>query len=365
MATGGIQLIDTFNYSGKKFLDLRQGCDTLAELKSTPETGIPDGFTKYCAETGCWYEYNSGNEEWDDSGRWRKASPISESLSEEYIFAIVDTDDILLFGIRHDGEVVCNKGMSDEVRMRFKELECVRPMRDENYLFAITDKDGNLLLGITYKGEVVYSKGIPDEVKEQLDKIGGRLDSLENLGLQVMSDENYAFAITDASDTLLFGITHKGAVVYDKGIPGEVKARLGELEGIRVMRDRNYVFALTDKADNVLVGVLHDGEVVIPKGVVRVVTWEEYESMGHTPGTLYIIEGKGGRTEGAFINGRAVTAGEEYAFMRDANLLVYHGRMHVLPKIWIDHAEMRLMVEYPSGYSGPLFVAEDGMLFLI
>ncbi len=258
MATGGIQLIDTFNYSGKKFLDLRQGCDTLAELKSTPETGIPDGFTKYCAETGCWYEYNSGNEEWDDSGRWRKASPISESLSEEYIFAIVDTD-----------------------------------------------------------------------------------------------------------DTLLFGITHKGAVVYDKGIPGEVKARLGELEGIRVMRDRNYVFALTDKDDNVLVGVLHDGEVVIPKGVVRVVTWEEYESMGHTPGTLYIIEGKGGRTEGAFINGRAVTAGEEYAFMRDANLLVYHGRMHVLPKIWIDHAEMRLMVEYPSGYSGPLFVAEDGMLFLI
>ena len=86
----GIQLIDTFKYSGKKFLDLRQSCATLAELKATVETSIPDGFTKYCTETNCWYEYNSKNEEWEDTGRWRKASPISEFLSMEYIFAIVD-----------------------------------------------------------------------------------------------------------------------------------------------------------------------------------------------------------------------------------------------------------------------------------
>lgn len=356
MATGGIQLIDTFRYSGKKFIDLRQQCDTLAELKSTPDTSIPDGFTKYCSEDNCWYEYNSQNEEWPDTGRWRKTSPISESLSTEYIFAIVDTDGHLLFGIRYDGEVVYNKGMSDEVRERLTELDGIQVMNDENYIYAITDARGNLLFGIRRDGEVVYDRGIPTEVRMRLDDLKG---------YKVMNDMNYAFAITDPFDRLLFGITHKGEVVYDKGVPGEVKLRLNELKGIRTMRSENYIFAITDNIDNILLGIKHDGEVVIPKGIVHVVTWEEYGNMRHTPGALYIIKGEKGRTEGAYINGMAVQTGEENAFMRDANLLIYNGTMTVLPKIWIDHEEMRLMVEYPSDYSGPIFHVEDGMLFLI
>lgn len=356
MATGGIQLIDTFKYSGKKYLDLRQHCDTLEELKATSEQSIPDGFTKYCEETKCWYEYNSQNEEWDDTGRWRKTSPISEMLSSDYIFAIVDNEGNLLFGIRYDGEVVYSKGMGDEVRIRLDELNGIRKMDDENYIYAITDAEGNLLFGIRNNGEVVYDKGIPEEVRKRLEELNG---------YKLMSDENYLFAITDLNDHLLFGIKHNGEIVYDKGIPGEVKTRLDELKGIRAMHDENYLFALTDRLNNILIGIKHNGEVVMPKGVVRVTTWEKYNNEPHTPDTLYIIQGDKGRIDGAFINGRAVTAGEEFAFMRKANLLVYHGAMSVLPKIWIDHEEMQLMIEYPSNYSGPLFVVEDGMLFLI
>lgn len=39
--------------------------------------------------------------------------------------------------------------------------------------------------------------------------------------------------------------------------------------------------------------------------------------------------------------------------------------MKVLPKIWIDYEEMTLNVDYPSDYDGPLFVNEDGLLFLV
>lgn len=363
MATGGIQLIDTFRYSGKKFLDLRQTCATLAELKSTPENSIPDGFTKYCEEDRCWYEYHSQNEEWEDTGRWRRTTPISESLSLEYIFAIVDINDNLLFGIRYDGEVVYNKGMSDEVRVRLEELDGIKPMHDDTYIYAIMDANDNLLFGITKKGEVVFGKGIPDEVKEQFEKIEKRLNELK--GFQFMRDENYVFAMTDTRDNLLFGITHAGEVVFDKGIPGEVRKRFEELKGYQVMRDENYIYAITDSSNRLLFGIKHNGEVVIPKGIVSVVSWDTYQRIEHTPGTLYVIEGKGGRIEGAFINGRPLSAGEEYAFMCNENILIYHGRMTVLPKIWIDHEEMQLKVEYPSGYSGPVFIAEDGMLFLI
>lgn len=87
---GGIQLIDVFQYSGKRFLDLRQHSATLEELLATPETSIPDGFTKFCEETQCWYEWNSHNDTDPETGKWRKSVPVNEMWSEEYIFAITD-----------------------------------------------------------------------------------------------------------------------------------------------------------------------------------------------------------------------------------------------------------------------------------
>lgn len=383
--TGGIQLIDAFRYSGQRFLDLRQHCATIAELVATPETSIPDGFTKYCDESKCWYEWNSHNDLDPETGRWRKSVPINEVLTEEYIFAIVDAEGTFLFGIRHDGEVVYNRGMSDEARARFKQLEGIQPMSNENYVYAITDASGRVLFGITHTGEVIYDKGIPSEVKPILRKLNRvlsetrlrlsvaektisemkeRLSELD--GYMLMENENFIFAIMDKGEEhLLFGIDREGRVIFDKGIPGEVQKRFDELKGYQIMHDENFIFAMTDNLGNLLFGIDNTGHAIIPRGIIEIVTWDEYSQKEPHPDTLYVIEGKGGRIDGAYINGRALSAGEEYAFTREGNLLMYHGRMSPLPRIWIDHEAMRLMIDYPSDYSGPLFMVEDGMLFLI
>lgn len=383
--TGGIQLIDAFRYSGQRFLDLRQHCATLAELMATPETSIPDGFTKYCDETQCWYEWNSHNDIDPETGRWRKSVPINEVLTEEYIFAIVDSDGTFLFGIRHDGEVVYNRGMSDEARARFKQLEGIQPMSNENFIYAILDASGRVLFGITHTGEVVYDKGIPSEVKPILRKLNRvlsdtrlrlsvaektisemkeRLSELD--GYMLMENENFIFAIMDKGEEhLLFGIDREGRVVFDKGIPGEVQARFDELKGYQIMHDENYLFAITDSIGTLLFGIDNEGNVSIPHGIVEITTWDEYKRKDPRQDTLYVIQGKGGRIDGAYINGRALSAGEEYAFMREENLLVYYGKMTVLPRIWINEETMELMIDYPSNYSGPLFIMEDGMLFII
>lgn len=383
--TGGIQLVDVFRYSGKRFLDLRQHSETLAELTATPETSIPDGFNKFCDETQCWYEYNSHNDIDPETGRWRKSVPIHEMISEEYIFAIVDADGTFLFGIRYDGEVVYNRGMSDEVRARLTELDSIRLTSDETYVYSITDLDGCLLFGITGDGTVVYNKGMSDEVREILRKLNKLLaDTRERMekaeeaitaikerlaeldGYCLMEDENYIFAIMDKDeDHLLFGIDREGRVVFDKGIPGEVQQRFDELKGYQIMHDENFIFALVDNIGNLLFGIDNTGHAVIPKGIVEVVSWEDYRTLNPHENTLYVIQGKGGRIDGAYINGRALSAGEEYAFMREENLLVYYGKMTSLPRIWLDEKTMQLMIDYPSDYSGPLFIVEDGMLFII
>lgn len=249
--TGGIQLIDAFRYSGRRFLDLRQHSGTLAELTATPETSIPDGFNKFCEETQCWYEYNSHNDPDPETGRWRKSVPIHEMISEEYIFAITDADGTLLFGIREEGTVVYNKGMSDEVRGRLSELDGYRLIEDENYLFAITDSLGTLLFGIETSGHIVMPQG----------------------QVQVMSRERY--------------------------------------------------------------------ETIEPKG-----------------DTLYIIKGDGGSTEGAYINGQSLNAGEAHSFFRDGNTIKYRGGMKSTPRIRIDHKNMEAVIDYPSDYSGPMIVSD-------
>ena len=255
MATGGIQLIDTFRYSGKKFLDLRQEITDLTDLKNIDETSVPDGFTAYVASEDAYYKYNSSYEQDEATGRWRIFEIGREIENEEFIYAIVDEENHLLFGIRRDGSVK-------------------------------------------------IPKGIPDEITERMKSF------------QIEKCEGYVFVITDKSNRLLFGI-----------------------------RD--------------------DGSVNIPKGVVEVMTWEEYQQSPKYENTLYVIQGKDGMLHHAILNGHAITVGEEYAFWADANILYYHGELKVLPKIWIDYEEMTLNVDYPSDYNGPLFINEDGLLFLV
>lgn len=385
--TGGIQLIDAFRYSGQRFLDLRQHCENLAELVATPETSIPNGFNKFVDSEECWYEYNSRNTIDPVTGKWRKSVPIYETLSEEYVFAITDAEGTFLFGIRDNGEVVYNRGMSDEVRARLTELDGIRPMSNENYVYAITDMDGCLLFGITTSGEVIYDKGIPGEVKpilEELNKLLSdtrkRMEEAETAiisikerlaeldGYRLMESENFIFAIMDKDEQhLLFGIDREGRVVFNKGIPGEVQERFDELKGYQVMHDENYLFAITDNLGNLLFGIETTGHIVMPQGQVQMLSRERYEAIEPKPDTLYIIKGHNGTTEGAYINGQTLNAGEAYNFFRDENTIKYRGGMKSKPIIRIDHETMEAKVDYPSDYQGPMIVSdpETKTLFVI
>lgn len=376
--TGGIQLIDAFRYSGQRFLDLRQHCATLADLTATPETSIPNGFNKYVESEGSWYEYNSHNTIDPETGKWRKSVPIYETISEEYIFAITDAEGTFLFGIRDNGEVVYNRGMSDEVRARFAELSGYQPMSNENYIFAIIDASDRVLFGITHTGEVIYDKGIPEEVKPILKRLNRDLsDARERIekaetaitqikerlaeldGYRLMEDENFIFAIMDKDeDYLLFGIDRTGRVVFDKGIPGEVQQRFDELEGYQVMHDENYLFAITDSIGNLLFGIETTGHIVMPQGQVQMVTREQYSVMQPKPDTLYVIKGHNGTTEGAYINGQTLNAGEACNFVRDDNIIKYRGGMKSKPIIHIDHETMEAKVDYPSDYEGPMVFSD-------
>ena len=347
---GGIEILDNFKYSGQRFLDQRKECQSLSELLATDETSIPDGFTKYVHDTDTWYRYHSENEEFEKTGKWRTVMHGREVLSAEYLYAIVDAAGNLLFGIKRDGSIYEPKGIPVEVQRRFDELSGLKLTDSDKWLFGVCDSLGNLLFGIDNHGKLFGTCGIT-------------LDGDES-GINLMESDNYLFAINDREGNLLFGIDRHGAVVSNKGMSDEVRERFKELQGLKTIKSDNWLFALSDTSDRLLFGITHEGEIVFSRGIIKVVTWEEYEHQPTDSNALYLIESEQGTLTGAYYQGRALNTGEEYNFLMEDNVLVYRGRMSVMPKIAINHKEMTLEVEYPSNYEGPIFENVDGLLML-
>lgn len=239
----------------------------------------------------------------------------------------------------------------------------LRIVKSDMWVYAIEDCNGNMLLSVNRDGEVWYKKGMSDEVRRKFEEIANRLKELS--GWKITENEQYMFLITDSANNLLFGINRNGEMECDKGMSREVRERLDELRGWQVKRNEQFVFLVTDKKQNLLLGIRRgNGRLVVPHGFIEVVTEKEYEETEIENDVLYAIKGKGGRIVDLCLNGQPIRNSEEHFFSKEDNILMYNGHMTVMPRIYIDHDEMMLMVEYPTGYEGPLFENVDRMLFV-
>ena len=239
----------------------------------------------------------------------------------------------------------------------------LRIVKSDMWVYAIEDCNGNMLLSVNRDGEVWYKKGMSDEVRRKFEEIANRLKELS--GWKITENEQYMFLITDSANNLLFGINRNGEMECDKGMSREVRERLDELRGWQVKINEQFVFLVTDKKQNLLLGIRRgNGRLVVPHGFIEVVTEKEYEETEIENDVLYAIKGKGGRIVDLCLNGQPIRNSEEHFFSKEDNILMYNGHMTVMPRIYIDHDEMMLMVEYPTGYEGPLFENVDGMLFV-
>ena len=154
----GIQLIDTFKYSGKKFLDLRKGITDLTMLKSIDESSVPDGFTAYVASEDAYYQYNASYEYNERTGRWRIIHVGREIEDDEFLYAIVDKDNHLLFGIKSDGSPY------------FPKKDMYHVIQNEEYLYAVVDAENKLLIGIRHDGEIIEGK-IPLNTRQEIEHV--------------------------------------------------------------------------------------------------------------------------------------------------------------------------------------------------
>lgn len=311
----GTKLFDGFVFLGQEFLDKRSRVTTMNDLKKIDPTTIPEGFKVFVQENKTWYEYDSSYNS-EITGSWKSANGLEELDSDEFIYAIVDTNGMVLsgiksdgtvynpvlevagakidqtnvdefiwavvdsnntvvFGIKTDGSLYAPKGVPDDVQKRFNELSSLQILKDtEDWLFAFADPNNTVVWGIKTDGTIYQGKGIPDDTLAEFKKVWKRIKQLD--GIQVLENDGvWQFAITDPNNKVVLGVLRDGTVYQGKGIPEDSKeefvrinARLSQLTGLQVLENTdNWLYVIADTNDNVLFGIQKDGSIYQAKGV--------------------------------------------------------------------------------------------------
>ena len=169
---------------------------------------------------------------------------------------------------------------------------------NDEYLLAVLDNDNKILFGVKRNGNFEWAKGLSKELKDILDSkvdsvtVGslllekvdkeegkGLVDSVFASGVSIVSNDEYLLAVIDPNDVFLFGVTKDGRFVWSKGIPKEIEQAISYLENTKVDKETGkglisssvsacfavlaseYIGVILDIQNKILVAVDKDGTI--------------------------------------------------------------------------------------------------------
>lgn len=174
-------------------------------------------------------------------------------ISDEFAYAIVDLEGTLLWGIRHDGTVYQPKGVPEETKKLLSKMEGYQIVESPEYMFAITDKNDNVLFAIDRKGGSFVNSVSGVCIIEQFDSkeyLFAVMDSAGNLLFGVTRDGTFQVSKFALPPELLKMLK-------------EASQGFTEIDE----RDNEFLYKVTDVDGMILFAVRLDGTVYMPKGI--------------------------------------------------------------------------------------------------
>lgn len=180
------------------------------------------------------------------------ALPFRYIQSDEFIFAKVDAEDKLLFGIQWDGTPVFGKTSAVEDR-----LQSQVTLLAEKVATIIGDEDTTNVIDTMNELKKFFAK---IENTQTLTSILANLDkatikdeegNVQDTPFRVIENEEFIMAVVDSEDRLLFGIYRDSGKPY---FP------LNEM--YHVEQNEEYFAAWLDADDKVVLGIRRDGEII-------------------------------------------------------------------------------------------------------
>lgn len=183
-------------------------------------------------------------------------TPFRYIQSEEFIFAKVDTNDKLLFGIQWDGTPVFGKTSAVEDRLQTQ----VNLLADK--VTAILGDDNTTSAIDTLKELKDFFAGIDNtltltniiaNLNTTIDKVAIKDEAgeIQDTPFRVISNDEFLWAVVDTDDKVLFGFYRATGKPYYP---------LNEM--YHVIQNKEYFAAWVTTDDKVVLGIRRDGEII-------------------------------------------------------------------------------------------------------
>lgn len=235
---------------------------------------------------------NKLNSTQDEEGNLQKI-PFKYIANEEFIFAIIDAEDKLLYGIQWDGTPKFGKISAVEERLQ-KQVNILA----DRISIIIGDNDTTNIIDTMnelkkFFSEIENTQSLTD-ILANINNISKNLDrttikdeecNVQDTPFRVIESPEFFKVITDSEDRFLCGIQLDGSIEWSKGIPSPIRAKLQEIvnqiqlyitnlqenkvdkeegkslienevkERFRVIQNDEFIMAVVDSEDKVLFGI--------------------------------------------------------------------------------------------------------------
>lgn len=187
----------------------------------------------------------------DEEGNLEK-TPFKYILNEEFIFAMVDENDVFLAGIQWDGTPVFGKTSAVEDR-----LQSQVTLLAEKVATIMGDEDTTNVIDTMnelkkFFAEIENTQTLTS-ILSNLDKatIKDEEGNVQESPFRVVSNDEFLWAVVDSEDRLLFGIYRESGKPY---FP------LNEM--YHVEQNEEFFAVWLDTDDKVILGIRRDGEII-------------------------------------------------------------------------------------------------------
>ncbi|WP_333802571.1 CotH kinase family protein, partial [Sphingobacterium multivorum] len=201
-------------------------------------------------------------------------SLIKEGFSlvsnEEYLYALVDYNNVILWGKRRDGTTYdCDTEIAGAVKTLQSDISTIKDgfsiITNEEFLYAVVDPNSVILWGKRRDG-TTYD--CDSEIIDSIKTLQSDISTIKN-GFSIITNEEFLYAVVDSNDVILWGKRRDGSTYdCDTEIAGAVKTLQSDVsvlkDGYSIITNEEFLYALVDKNEALLFGVNRAGQFVTP-----------------------------------------------------------------------------------------------------
>ena len=118
----------------------------------------------------------------------------------------------------------------------------VKIIESDEFVYAVTDSADKFLFGVKADGSFEWSKGIPYFLRKSIEEISASLlnkvDKVEGKslinavfanGINIAQTKEFVYVVTDSTDKFLFGVKDDGSFTWAKGIPEIIQTVIDDI----------------------------------------------------------------------------------------------------------------------------------------